>query len=50
MSREILSTLLDQLKEKLSHLEGKFQREEKELSTLDGDMKKIESKFLPNLL
>ena len=45
MSREILSTLLDQLiKEKLSHLEGRFQHKEKELSTLDGDMKKIESK------
>lgn len=45
MSRDILSTLLDQLiKEKLSHLEGRFQREEKDLTTLDGDMKIIESK------
>ena len=45
MSRDILSTLLDQLiNEKISHLEGRFQKEEKDLTTLDGDMKIIESK------
>ena len=51
MSRDILSTLLDQLiKEKISHLEGRFQKEEKDLTTLDGDMKIIESKWLSNNL
>ena len=38
MSREVLGSLLDQLiKEKLSHLEGRCQQEEKDLTLLDGD-------------
>lgn len=45
MSREVLGTLLDQLiKEKLNHLEGRCEQEKKDLTLLDEDMKKIESK------